>query len=78
MIFFLSFLRGDYFISFATASSVLMMTPVGGCGFLVMAYLADVTGSYVIPFIIPLVSFVIIYAFSRKLDASSAVAKEMK
>ena len=61
-----------------SASSVLMMTPVGGCGFLVMAYLADVTGSYVIPFIIPLVSFVIIYAFSRKLDASSAVAKEME
>ncbi|MBO4663477.1 MAG: sugar MFS transporter [Bacteroidaceae bacterium] len=52
-----------------SASSVLMMTPVGGCGFLVMAYLADVTDSYVIPFIIPLISFIIILAFSRKLDA---------
>lgn len=51
-----------------SASSVLMMTPVGGCGFLLMAYLADVTGSFIIPFVIPLVSFVIIYAFSRKLS----------
>lgn len=51
-----------------SASSVLMMTPVGGCGFLLMAYLADVTGSFIIPFVIPLVTFVIIYAFSRKLS----------
>ena len=51
-----------------SASSVLMMTPVGGCGFLLMAYLADVTGSFIIPFVIPLVCFVIIYAFSRKLS----------
>ena len=54
-----------------SASSLLMMTPVGGCGFLVMAYLADVTGSFIIPFVIPLVSFVIIYAFSRKLSLNT-------
>jgi FHS family L-fucose permease-like MFS transporter len=50
-----------------SASSVLMMTPVGGCGFLLMAYVADYSGSFIIPFIIPLVGYVIILAYSRKL-----------
>lgn len=51
-----------------SASSVLMMTPVGGCGFILMAYIADATGSFVIPFIIPLISFCVILAFGRSLD----------
>lgn len=47
-----------------SASSVLMMTPVGGCGFLAMAYLADLTGSFVVPFIIPLFGFAVILSFT--------------
>lgn len=50
-----------------SASSLLMMTPVGGCGFLLMAYVADHSASYVIPFIIPLVGYVVIVAYSRRL-----------
>lgn len=48
-----------------SASSILMMTPVGGCGFLLMALIADRT-SLVIPFIIPLIGFVIVWAFARR------------
>lgn len=55
-----------------SASSVLMMTPVGGCGFILMAYIADATGSFVVPFIIPLLSFVVILAFSRRLESKKA------
>ena len=50
-----------------SASSVLMMTPVGGCGFLLMAWLADVSGSLIIPFIIPLIGYTIVALFARKL-----------
>lgn len=50
-----------------SASSVLMMTPVGGCGFLLMAWLADVSGSLIIPFIIPLIGYAIVALFARKL-----------
>ena len=47
-----------------SASSLLMMTPVGGCGFLLMGYLADRT-DLITPFLIPLVGYAIIlvYAF---------------
>lgn len=50
-----------------SASSVLMMTPVGGCGFLLMAWLADVSDSLIIPFIIPLIGYAIVALFARKL-----------
>ena len=40
-----------------SASSILMMTPVGGCGFLLMGIIADAT-NLVIPFIIPLLGFI--------------------
>lgn len=50
-----------------SASSVLMMTPVGGCGFLLMAWLSDVSGSLIIPFIIPLIGYTIVALFARKL-----------
>lgn len=40
-----------------SASSILMMTPVGGCGFLLMGIIADAT-DLVIPFIIPLLGYI--------------------
>ena len=40
-----------------SASSILMMTPVGGCGFLLMGLIADAT-NLVIPFIIPLLGYI--------------------
>ena len=45
-----------------SASSILMMTPVGGCGFLLVGIIADAT-NLVIPFIIPLVCYVIVGLF---------------
>ena len=49
-----------------SASSVLMMTPVGGCGFLLMALMADATGSFVLPFLIPLVGYLVVMLFARR------------
>ena len=48
-----------------SASSLLMMTPVGGCGFMLMGLIADGTGNLVIPFLIPLAGYIIValYAF---------------
>lgn len=45
-----------------TASSLLMMTPVGGCGFLLVGAIADAT-NLVIPFIIPLVGYILVGLF---------------
>lgn len=47
------------------ASSLLMMTPIGGCGFFLMGWLADQSASLFLPFIIPLGSFLLVacYAF---------------
>ncbi len=45
------------------ASSYLMMTPVGGCAFLLMGMIADST-SLVLPFCIPLAGFLIVLAFA--------------
>ena len=45
-----------------TASSVLMMTPVGGCGFLLVGVIADAT-NLVIPFVIPLVGYILVGLF---------------
>ena len=47
-----------------SASSILMMTPVGGCGFLLMGIVADSTGNFTTPFLIPLAgfAFVLLYA----------------
>ena len=47
-----------------SASSLLMMTPVGGCGFLLMGMLADETGSLSIPFIIPLIGYAVIVNYA--------------
>lgn len=48
------------------AGSILMMTPVGGCSFLLMGMLADSVGG-VLPFLLPLVGYtiVLIYAIWR-------------
>ena len=45
-----------------TASSILMMTPVGGCGFLLVGAIADAT-NLVIPFVIPLVGYILVGLF---------------
>ncbi len=50
-----------------SASSLLMMTPVGGCGFLLMALLADASGSLVIPFLIPLMGYLVVMLYARRL-----------
>ena len=51
-----------------TASSILMMTPVGGCAFLLVGLMADNFG-FVIPFIIPLLGFVVVLIYaSHKLS----------
>lgn len=47
-----------------SASSILMMTPVGGCGFLLMGYVADHAGNFVLPFFIPLVGYAIVMAYA--------------
>lgn len=46
-----------------TASSILMMTPVGGCGFLLVGAIADAT-NLVIPFVIPLIGYVLVGLFA--------------
>lgn len=50
-----------------SASSILMMTPVGGCAFLLVGFVADKFG-YVVPFFIPLLAFLVVWAYARKLD----------
>ena len=48
-----------------SAASILMMTPVGGCGFLLMALIADHT-ALVFPFVIPLLGYIVVWAYARK------------
>lgn len=45
------------------ASSLLMMTPVGGCAFLFMGVLADL-GSLTLPFIVPFAGFIVVFVFA--------------
>ena len=49
-----------------SASSLLMMTPIGGCGFLLMGYVAD-TVNMVVPFVIPWIGYAIVLAYAWKL-----------
>lgn len=46
-----------------SASSLLMMTPIGGCGFLLMGIIADRT-HVVMPFIVPFIGFVVVLAYA--------------
>lgn len=52
-----------------SASSLLMMTPIGGCGFLLMGLLADTVG-IVIPFAIPFVGFLVVLLYSLRMYKS--------
>ena len=45
-----------------SASSILMMTPVGGCGFLLVGIIADAT-NLVVPFIVPLMGYILVALF---------------
>jgi len=49
-----------------SASSLLMMTPIGGCGFLLIGIVADNT-NLVIPFIIPLFGYIVVLLFASEL-----------
>lgn len=48
-----------------SASSLLMMTPIGGCGFMLMGFMADHTNPF-LPFVIPLIGFSVVLAFAIK------------
>lgn len=48
-----------------SASSILMMTPVGGCGFLLMGMIAD-NSNPVLPFVLPLAGFTVVLAYAWK------------
>jgi FHS family L-fucose permease-like MFS transporter len=58
-----------------TASSILMMTPVGGCGFLLVGVIADAT-NLVIPFVIPMLCYIIVglYGFGLVVPGNSQKA----
>lgn len=48
-----------------TASSVLMMTPIGGCAFLLVGIVADNFG-YIMPFVIPLLGYIVVLIYATK------------
>jgi FHS family L-fucose permease-like MFS transporter len=49
-----------------SASSLLMMTPVGGCAFLLMGVLADKT-HMLLPFFVPLAGFIVVLAYAYRM-----------
>jgi FHS family L-fucose permease-like MFS transporter len=51
-----------------SASSLLMMTPIGGCGFLLMGIIADSTGMQSMPFIIPFLGFFVVLLFASEIS----------
>ena len=51
-----------------SAASLLMMTPIGGCGFMLMGWLADTTNPF-LPFIIPLVGFAVVLAYAWRVNS---------
>ena len=55
-----------------TASSTLMMTPVGGCFFLLTGYIAE--AHMLLPFVVPFVGFIIIIFFAYMLLCRKGVA----
>ncbi len=54
-----------------SAASVLMMTPVGGCAYMLMALIAAGSGSLVLPFCVPLAGFVVVMLYARRLMRSA-------
>lgn len=59
-----------------TASSILMMTPVGGCFFLLTGYIAD--AHLLLPFVIPFVCYVVIVFFAYTILCRKGVSNEVK
>lgn len=58
-----------------SASSLLMMTPIGGCGFLLMGMIADIT-HVTLPFVVPFVGFLIVLAYAvREYKLQSVISK---
>lgn len=53
-----------------SASSLLMMTPIGGCFFLLMGYVADET-NLVMPFLIPFIGYFIVLLYASELSRKS-------
>ena len=49
-----------------SAASLLMMTPIGGCGFLLMGIIADVS-NLITPFIIPFFGYFVVLLFASEL-----------
>lgn len=49
-----------------SAASLLMMTPIGGCGFLLMGLIADATHMMSMPFIIPFLGFFVVLLFASE------------
>lgn len=54
-----------------SASSLLMMTPIGGCGFLLMGLIADSTQMMGLPFVIPFLGYCVALLFSSELSRPS-------
>ena len=58
-----------------SASSLLMMTPIGGCGFLLMGMIADTT-HVTLPFVVPFIGFLIVLSYAvREYKLQSAISK---
>ena len=58
-----------------SASSLLMMTPIGGCFFLLMGYVADQT-NLVLPFMIPFIGYFVVLLFASELTRKHKHSKE--
>lgn len=58
-----------------SASSLLMMTPIGGCGFLLMGWIADST-NLIIPFLIPFFGYFVVLLFASELTRKNASFKQ--
>lgn len=55
-----------------TASSLLMMTPVGGCAFMIVGLVADSAG-FIAPFFIPLAAFAIVLVYTLSINRKQCV-----
>lgn len=58
-----------------SASSLLMMTPIGGCFFLLMGYVADHT-NLVLPFMIPFIGYFVVLLFASELTRKHKHSEE--
>lgn len=59
-----------------SASSLLMMTPIGGCGFLLMGLIADSTHMMGLPFVIPFLGYCVVLLFASELSRPSLRCKD--